>query len=146
MMRARLWLHWSELVGSTQLSEKLPSSQGKFRPFWPVLSWSWSYSHNHEWEVDLWPINEIESLKLMLMYELDGDNSVNILFLPLDKMKTWNCTFVGSYRSLQPKDACFSEDGSLLAVAFCQIITIWDPDTNELKRTFCQGTPREPIL
>ncbi|XP_072029311.1 WD repeat-containing protein 75-like [Amphiura filiformis] len=77
--------------------------------------------------------------KKFKVWRLLDDEDVN------SKMKTWNCTFVGSYRNLQPKDASFCADGSLLAVSFAQIITIWDPDTNELKRTFCQGTPDDPI-
>ena len=37
-LASRLWQHWSGLVSSNQLSEKLPCSwQGKFRPFWPGL-------------------------------------------------------------------------------------------------------------
>eukprot|EP00058_Branchiostoma_floridae_P023341 XP_002608831.1 hypothetical protein BRAFLDRAFT_125616 [Branchiostoma floridae] len=49
----------------------------------------------------------------------------------------WTCDSVGTYRDLAAKDAAFSEDGSLLAVAFGQSLTIWDPYTIDLKTTFC---------
>ncbi|XP_078621982.1 WD repeat-containing protein 75-like [Branchiostoma floridae x Branchiostoma japonicum] len=49
----------------------------------------------------------------------------------------WTCDSVGTYRDLAAKDAAFSEDGSLLAVAFGQSLTIWDPYTIELKTSFC---------
>ncbi|XP_078656195.1 WD repeat-containing protein 75-like isoform X2 [Branchiostoma floridae x Branchiostoma belcheri] len=49
----------------------------------------------------------------------------------------WSCDSVGTYRDLEAKDVAFSEDGSLLAVAFGQSLTIWDPYTIDLKTTFC---------
>uniref|UniRef100_A0A452QZT3 WD repeat domain 75 n=1 Tax=Ursus americanus TaxID=9643 RepID=A0A452QZT3_URSAM len=50
----------------------------------------------------------------------------------------WTCDFVGSYHKYQATNCCFSEDGSLLAVGFEEIVTIWDSETWELKCTFCQ--------
>eukprot|EP00074_Homo_sapiens_P112375 XP_024308936.1 WD repeat-containing protein 75 isoform X1 [Homo sapiens] len=50
----------------------------------------------------------------------------------------WTCDFVGSYHKYQATNCCFSEDGSLLAVSFEEIVTIWDSVTWELKCTFCQ--------
>ncbi|XP_005373379.1 PREDICTED: WD repeat-containing protein 75 [Chinchilla lanigera] len=50
----------------------------------------------------------------------------------------WTCDFVGSYHKYQATDCCFSEDGSLLAVSFEEIVTVWDSETWELKCTFCQ--------
>ncbi|XP_075036118.1 WD repeat-containing protein 75 isoform X2 [Mixophyes fleayi] len=50
----------------------------------------------------------------------------------------WSCDFVGSYHRYKATDCCFSEDGSLLAVGFEEIITIWDSITWDLKHTFCQ--------
>ncbi|XP_067843809.1 WD repeat-containing protein 75 [Heptranchias perlo] len=49
----------------------------------------------------------------------------------------WRCDFVGTYHQLQATNCSFSEDGSLLAVSFEQIVTLWDPDTWDLKCTFC---------
>ncbi|XP_042192361.1 WD repeat-containing protein 75 [Callorhinchus milii] len=49
----------------------------------------------------------------------------------------WSCDFVGTYHHLQATKCSFSEDGSLLAVCFEQIITLWDPETWDLKCTFC---------
>ncbi|XP_033899600.3 WD repeat-containing protein 75-like [Acipenser ruthenus] len=50
----------------------------------------------------------------------------------------WSCDFVGTYHNLLATNCCFSEDGSLLAVGFEQIITIWNPNTWDLVCTFCQ--------
>ncbi|XP_041524337.1 WD repeat-containing protein 75-like [Microtus oregoni] len=50
----------------------------------------------------------------------------------------WTCDFVGSYHKYQATNCCFSEDSSLLAVSFEEIITVWDTETWELKCTFCQ--------
>ncbi|MBN3308424.1 WDR75 protein, partial [Amia calva] len=50
----------------------------------------------------------------------------------------WSCDFVGSYHSLKATNCCFSADGSLLAVSFQEIVTIWNPDSWDLVCTFCQ--------
>ncbi|XP_005145647.2 WD repeat-containing protein 75 isoform X1 [Melopsittacus undulatus] len=50
---------------------------------------------------------------------------------------SWSCDFVGSYHNYQATNCCFSEDGSLLAVSFEEIVTVWDSVTWELKCTFC---------
>ncbi|XP_033117406.1 WD repeat-containing protein 75-like [Anneissia japonica] len=52
----------------------------------------------------------------------------------------WNCHSVGFYRNLPCGYVCFASDGSLLAVAFSQVITIWDPTTNVLKTTLSHGS------
>ncbi|KAG9289959.1 hypothetical protein G9A89_010265 [Geosiphon pyriformis] len=43
----------------------------------------------------------------------------------------WSCSSIGSYRSMLPRKAAFSADGSVLAVAFGPFITFWDPLSNE---------------
>ncbi|KAJ3088070.1 WD repeat-containing protein 75 [Quaeritorhiza haematococci] len=45
----------------------------------------------------------------------------------------WSCRSVGYYKDLPAYDAAFSEDGSILAVSFGQVITLWDPTTNGLQ-------------
>ncbi|KAM4626716.1 WD repeat-containing protein 75 [Discoglossus pictus] len=50
----------------------------------------------------------------------------------------WSCDFVGSYHRNKATNCCFSEDGSLLAVSFEEVITIWESNTWDLKHTFCQ--------
>lgn len=47
----------------------------------------------------------------------------------------WSCRSVGFYRENIPTAACFSDDGSMLAVAFGQILTIWDPNSNTIQGT-----------
>ncbi|KAJ8351527.1 hypothetical protein SKAU_G00230030 [Synaphobranchus kaupii] len=51
---------------------------------------------------------------------------------------SWSCDFVGSYHHLRPTNCCFSADGSLLAVSFQEIVTVWSPDSWELLLTLCQ--------
>ncbi|XP_069471731.1 WD repeat-containing protein 75 [Ambystoma mexicanum] len=50
----------------------------------------------------------------------------------------WSCDYVGTYHNYQATNCCFSEDGSLLAVSFEEIVTVWESGTWELKCTFCQ--------
>lgn len=61
-----------------------------------------------------------------------------VVYISTEKAVGWTCDFVGSYHKYQATDCCFSEDGSLLAVSFEEIVTIWDSETWELKCTFCQ--------
>ncbi|XP_077435731.1 WD repeat-containing protein 75 [Vanacampus margaritifer] len=55
-----------------------------------------------------------------------------------DEGPTWSCDFVGSYHSLAPQCCCFSADGSLLAVGFQGVVTLWNPATWELLTTLSQ--------
>ncbi|XP_069839644.1 WD repeat-containing protein 75 isoform X2 [Dendropsophus ebraccatus] len=50
----------------------------------------------------------------------------------------WSCDFLGSYHGLKATACSFSEDGSLLAVSFEDIVTIWESSSWDLKHTFCQ--------
>ncbi|KAG1180586.1 hypothetical protein G6F70_000578 [Rhizopus microsporus] len=53
----------------------------------------------------------------------------------------WMCRSVGVYRDSEAKTAAFSEDGSVLAVAFDQIITLWDPYLNSIQAVLAQPNP-----
>ncbi|XP_051938582.1 WD repeat-containing protein 75 [Hippocampus zosterae] len=55
-----------------------------------------------------------------------------------DEGPSWECDFVGSYHSLAPQCCCFSADGSLLAIGFQEVVTLWSPATWELLTTFSQ--------
>ena len=60
-------------------------------------------------------------------------------------VSTWSCRSTGFYRDYLPHDAVFSEDGSILAVSYGQIVTLWNPLDNTLKMTLCNSTPVLPI-
>ncbi|CAB3987441.1 WD repeat-containing 75 [Paramuricea clavata] len=49
--------------------------------------------------------------------------------------EAWLCQSVGYLRDEPVDDATFSSDGSLLAVVYGQVITLWDPCINEQKTT-----------
>ncbi|XP_057708454.1 WD repeat-containing protein 75 [Corythoichthys intestinalis] len=55
-----------------------------------------------------------------------------------DEGPSWACDFVGSYHSLAPQCCSFSADGSLLAVSFREVVTVWSPATWELLTTLSQ--------
>ncbi|XP_062862479.1 WD repeat-containing protein 75 [Trichomycterus rosablanca] len=71
----------------------------------------------------------------------DGQFKVWLLGSDSDSEKeqaSWSCDFVGSYHGLRPTDGCFSADGSLLAVSFEEVVTVWNADTWGLLTTLCQ--------
>lgn len=52
---------------------------------------------------------------------------------------------IGRYREKYTlNDAAFSSDGSLLALAYSQVVTIWDPQTTTLANTLI-GSPTDPV-
>eukprot|EP00742_Colponemidia_sp_Colp-10_P006743 GILJ01007228.1.p1 GENE.GILJ01007228.1~~GILJ01007228.1.p1 ORF type:complete len:966 (+),score=178.71 GILJ01007228.1:103-3000(+) len=57
----------------------------------------------------------------------------------------WTCRSVGFYRDYQVRHAAFSADGSILAIAYGQIVTLWDPVSNTLLKTLSHPPPSEQI-
>uniref|UniRef100_A0A671V3A5 WD repeat domain 75 n=1 Tax=Sparus aurata TaxID=8175 RepID=A0A671V3A5_SPAAU len=51
---------------------------------------------------------------------------------------SWSCDFVGAYHGLVPECCSFSADGSLLAVSFQEVVTVWSPASWELLTTLSQ--------
>ena len=43
------------------------------------------------------------------------------------KRTFWTCQIAGDFRKMMPTAQSFSEDGSLLAIAFERTVTLWDP-------------------
>ncbi|XP_035216320.1 WD repeat-containing protein 75-like [Stegodyphus dumicola] len=63
-----------------------------------------------------------------------------------DQKQTWSCTSMGCYRDLPAGDACFSEEGSLLAVAFGKAATLWTVDSTALKAVLCNDKSKRNIV
>ncbi|XP_011870474.1 PREDICTED: WD repeat-containing protein 75 [Vollenhovia emeryi] len=59
--------------------------------------------------------------------------------------KHWYCYGVGDYRNLAATDAGFSMDGSLLAIGFHSTLTLWIPETCELKSSLTHSQYNYPI-
>ncbi|KAL6257883.1 hypothetical protein P5V15_011482 [Pogonomyrmex californicus] len=59
--------------------------------------------------------------------------------------KHWYCYGVGDYRNLAVTDAGFSVDGSLLAIGFDSTLTLWVPETCELKSSLTYSKYNYPI-
>ncbi|XP_069389160.1 WD repeat-containing protein 75 [Paralichthys olivaceus] len=55
-----------------------------------------------------------------------------------DEGSSWSCDFVGAYHGLVPECCSFSADGSLLAVSFQEVVTLWSPSSWELLTTLSQ--------
>ncbi|XP_054719966.1 WD repeat-containing protein 75-like [Uloborus diversus] len=60
-------------------------------------------------------------LKVWSLKSLDNDK------------ESWTCEAMGCYRDLPVGDACFSEEGSVMAVAFSGVATLWTVDKISLK-------------
>lgn len=73
-------------------------------------------------------------------------SSINIIILYIPgKNVCWHCESVGFYRNQMAGPADFSHDGSLLAVAFDTVLTIWEPETNTMKVALSHGLDKTPI-
>ncbi|GBN19142.1 WD repeat-containing protein 75 [Araneus ventricosus] len=62
-----------------------------------------------------------------------------------DNKQSWTCESMGCFRNLPAGDACFSEDGSLLAVVFDNMATLWTVDKPSLKTILCHKTKSNKI-
>lgn len=59
---------------------------------------------------------------------------------------SWRCRSIGSYRQKLILAAAFSSDGTILAVAASELLTLWNPVTNTLIRVLANPTLSfEPI-
>lgn len=59
--------------------------------------------------------------------------------------ESWTCDIAGDFRKLMPTALSFSEDGSLLAIAFQETVTLWDPMTSNLNTTLTHTLVEQPI-
>ncbi|KAG0242251.1 hypothetical protein BGX31_000413 [Mortierella sp. GBA43] len=57
----------------------------------------------------------------------------------------WGCRSTGFYRDMVPRCASFASDGSMLAVSYGQIITLWNPYLNTLQGVLTQPPENRPI-
>ncbi|KAF9351527.1 WD repeat-containing protein 75 [Mortierella sp. NVP85] len=57
----------------------------------------------------------------------------------------WSCRSTGFYRDMVPRCASFSTDGSILAISYGQIITLWNPYLNTLQGVLTQPPENRPI-
>ncbi|KFH63820.1 hypothetical protein MVEG_10513 [Podila verticillata NRRL 6337] len=63
----------------------------------------------------------------------------------IEAERAWSCRSTGFYRDLIPHCAGFSSDGSLLAIAYGQIITLWNPYLNTLHGVLTQPPETRPV-
>eukprot|EP01112_Ceratiomyxa_fruticulosa_P003127 TRINITY_DN13514_c0_g1_i1.p1 TRINITY_DN13514_c0_g1~~TRINITY_DN13514_c0_g1_i1.p1 ORF type:complete len:795 (-),score=182.38 TRINITY_DN13514_c0_g1_i1:48-2249(-) len=55
--------------------------------------------------------------------------------IDVKESKAWICKLISSYQNLIPKAAAFSKDGSVIAIAFNENITLWDSTNLQFKQT-----------
>lgn len=93
------------------------------------------------------PPQKVSSAYLAMTAGEDGKFKIWVLAEEVIKGKSyaWSCQSVGYYGDMPCQDAAFSQDGSLLAVAYDQTITLWTPETNELRKTLTLPYPDEKI-
>ncbi|CAO3571143.1 unnamed protein product [Mortierella alpina] len=63
----------------------------------------------------------------------------------IEAERAWSCRSTGFYRDMVPHCAGFASDGSLLAVAYGQIITLWNPYLNTLQGVLTQPPENRPV-
>ncbi|KAF9417570.1 hypothetical protein BGZ94_009944 [Podila epigama] len=63
----------------------------------------------------------------------------------IEAERAWRCRSTGFYRNMPAYCGGFSSDGSLLAIAYGQIITLWNPYLNTLQGVLTQPPENEPV-
>ncbi|KAF9583045.1 hypothetical protein BGW38_010365 [Lunasporangiospora selenospora] len=59
--------------------------------------------------------------------------------------RAWVCRSSGFYRDMAPSGAAFSSDGSILAIAYGHIITLWNPTLNTLQGVLVHPPHNHPV-
>lgn len=86
-----------------------------------------------------WGLSQIRLAFLSPSHSNSAYVCLSLCFLWLaDEGPSWLCDFVSAYHGLVPECCSFSADGSLLAVAFQEVVTVWNPSTWELLTTLSQ--------
>ncbi|XP_006636732.2 WD repeat-containing protein 75 [Lepisosteus oculatus] len=118
---------------------------------WEVILKMWGYDEQtqsfvlnttvtspHEGQITVLCFCNANETSMLVTAGKDGQFKAWLLGENSDQETCWTCDFVGSYHNLSVTNSCFSADGSLLAVSFQEIVTIWNPDSWDLLCTFCQ--------
>lgn len=83
---------------------------------------------------------------LAVTCSLDGTFKIwEVVHHPHKDEEIWRCRSRGSYKGLAAHAAEFATDGSLLAVTFDKVITLWDPLTLTLERTLFYNLSSSPL-
>ncbi|KAI9013838.1 quinon protein alcohol dehydrogenase-like superfamily [Phycomyces nitens] len=75
-----------------------------------------------------------------------ADKTFKVWVLSTEREVVWTCRSVGVYRDSPATAAAFSDDGSILAVAFGSMLTLWDPYENTLQGILAQPSDQESIV
>ncbi|CAH1788228.1 unnamed protein product, partial [Owenia fusiformis] len=95
------------------------------------------------------PTNQSEDPTSLLTTSEDGKFKIWQIMDDTDIYRNnvcFNCDSVGFYKELPAGAADFSDDGSVLAVAFKSVLTVWDPDTNGLKMSLTLGRSSNDVI
>ena len=63
----------------------------------------------------------------------------------LSNIEHWTCVFQGAYKGLPCGASDFSDDGSVLAVSFGPVITLWDAYELRLCESICRSSSSDKI-
>ncbi|OAD67237.1 hypothetical protein PHYBLDRAFT_85784 [Phycomyces blakesleeanus NRRL 1555(-)] len=74
-----------------------------------------------------------------------ADKTFKVWVLSTEREVVWTCRSVGAYRDSPATGAAFSDDGSILAVSFGSMLTLWDPYENTLQGILSQPCDDEAI-
>ncbi|XP_023238668.1 WD repeat-containing protein 75-like [Centruroides sculpturatus] len=143
-----MWLATAEHWDDTELSPHIRLK------FWKFIEESQKYQLNtniflpHKKRVKSIKFRPKTEFPTPLAVTISEDNFFKLWSVFTDEdddedKETWNCFYEDDYANLVPTCAEFSEDGSMLAVAFEYIITLWDSETNKhLKNLYMLGEDR----
>ena len=94
----------------------------------------------------IWRLVDDTDIYREYLYHLGNLNfQVNWHFRIAGKKEAWTCDVAGDFRQMQPTAISFSEDGSLLAISFEDIVTFWNPQTSNFKTSLAHTLIDQPI-
>ncbi|KAI8388924.1 WD40-repeat-containing domain protein [Radiomyces spectabilis] len=130
-----------EWMATVDIRDDADTTPERYLKFWKLDPNTQSYilhtrvDHPHTDRITSITFNPGSSSHAPMAVTTSLDKSFRVWYLfsnaaRTDLQPTWICRSNGVYRNYSPRVAAFSHDGSILAVAFENIITLWDPYQN----------------
>ncbi|KAJ3391817.1 WD repeat-containing protein 75 [Lobulomyces angularis] len=95
--------------------------------------------------LEICPAKTVNNTLLAVTSSLDKNFKIWELDTSKKESVHWKCRSVGFYKTIPALYATFSCDGSILAVSYGQLITLWDPFNNLLQAVLTYPPPTNEI-
>ncbi|RZC38720.1 WD repeat-containing protein 75, partial [Asbolus verrucosus] len=150
MTRDGLWMATVEIRQDPEFSPELRLKFWYFDLEKQNFRLNTSVESPHENHINSILFQPMDNKKEQKCVSVGGDKKFKVWFLTEtesvnNKSFIWKCLCIGFYHDLPCKSLSFSNDGSLVAVSFNNVVTTWLPDSCQLKCSLVHPVYEEEI-